>query len=486
MNVLLLQKLNFKEMKKAIASVLLSLSMASMVKGQSEMSVFTATGRAGVATTFVTDYQSIGINPANLGWSPKYEGKKVTLSLLEGSYSAFSGALSKPEFRNSIMNYNSDSLTHAEKVQAARDFIEQGLAINADIMALGFSINLGKAGGVAFMIRDRFQWYSIANETTSQIMFLGYNAPYFDTTTVDANNDTVGIASNPKMYSEILDGSKFKLSWYREFALSYGKQFIDGESFKLYAGAGVKYISGLAYMNIESENGKFTAFSALTPGFDINYGAAAVNNPSTVTQSGNLPNSVGHGLGFDLGVSVEINEKLKIGASITDIGSITWDGNVYQASDDTLISLKTEGFNSYNLFTEAENFVGENGVFTWTGVPSVKTNLPTKIRFGASYELIEDKLNMGLDIVSPMNQVSGNFEKMLIAYGLDFKILKWATISTGFYNGGNYGFNIPVGLTVNTSSGSWEAGIASRDAVTFFTNNNPTLSLAFGFLRIRM
>jgi hypothetical protein len=195
---------------------------------------------------------------------------------------------------------------------------------------------------------------------------------------------------------------------------------------------------------------------------------------------------VGKGMGYDFGVSVEINEKLKIGASITDIGSITWDGNVYKADDDTLFSLKTAGFNSYNLFNEADNFVGDNGIFNWSGVTSVKTNLPTKMRLGASYELIEDKLNMGVDIVSPMNQVSGNIEKMLIAYGVDFKILKWATISTGFYSGGNYGFNIPVGLTVNTPSGSWEAGIASRDAVTFFTNNNPTLSLAFGFLRFRM
>ena len=36
------------------------------VFGQIENSSFTATGR-GAATTFVTDYQALGINPANLG-----------------------------------------------------------------------------------------------------------------------------------------------------------------------------------------------------------------------------------------------------------------------------------------------------------------------------------------------------------------------------------------------------------------------------------
>ena len=38
---------------------------SSLAFGQAEMSVFSATGRGGVATTFVTDYQSLGINPAN-------------------------------------------------------------------------------------------------------------------------------------------------------------------------------------------------------------------------------------------------------------------------------------------------------------------------------------------------------------------------------------------------------------------------------------
>ncbi len=472
--------------KKLLPATIGICMFSTFASAQSEMSVFTAAGRAGVATTFVTDYQAIGINPANLGWEPKYDGKKIAFSLLEGSYSAFSGALRRPEFKSAIMNYNNDSLTYSEKMQAAQDFIEEGLALNADVMALGFSVNLGNAGGLAFAVRDRFQWYSIANKTTSEIMFMGYNAPYFDTLVVNSNGDTTGYARNPKMFSEVLDGSKFKLSWYREFALSYGKKFVDGDNLKLYAGVGVKYIAGMAYMDIESNNGNLTAFSAITPGFNINYGAAASSNPSTVTQSGNLPNAVGSGMGFDIGISIELNEKLKLGVAVNDIGSITWDGNVYQAQDDTLMSLSSAGFNSYNLFMEAENLVGENGVFNWSGISSVKTNLPTKLRFGASYEVIEDKLNMGIDVVSPMNQVSGNFEKMLIAYGLDFKILQWLTVSTGFYSGGNYDFNIPVGITLNTNSGSWEAGVASRDAVTFFSDNNPTLSLAFGFLRFRL
>ena len=48
-----------------------------------------------------------------------------------------------------------------------------------------------------------------------------------------------------------------------------------------------------------------------------------------------------------------------------------------------------------------------------------------------------------------------------------------------------YQVSIPVGLTFIAGNGTWEGGIASRDAVTFFTQNGPTLSFSTGFLRFR-
>lgn len=78
------------------------LGICLTMNGQIEMSVFTSTGRAGASTTFVTDYQSTGINPANLGWKPRWEDKKITFSLLEGAYSLYSQPLTKPEVREAF------------------------------------------------------------------------------------------------------------------------------------------------------------------------------------------------------------------------------------------------------------------------------------------------------------------------------------------------------------------------------------------------
>ena len=77
---------------KNVILILLVLSSFNLFS-QIEYSSFTATGRGG-ATTFVTDYQALGINPANLGWHLEFEEKKFAMGFNEFTYSIHSGALS--------------------------------------------------------------------------------------------------------------------------------------------------------------------------------------------------------------------------------------------------------------------------------------------------------------------------------------------------------------------------------------------------------
>src|SRR6478735_4605800 len=107
-------------MKKLL--LLLSLLIASTytVFGQAEGSVVSATARAGVATTFVTDYQSIGINPGNLGLRSKYETKHITFGLLEMNASVFAKGVSRQQMNDLI--FNGDTLSPNTQVQAANLF----------------------------------------------------------------------------------------------------------------------------------------------------------------------------------------------------------------------------------------------------------------------------------------------------------------------------------------------------------------------------
>lgn len=61
---------------------------------QLDLSVYSATGRGGVATTFVTDYQALGINPASLGYKRSFKAPKYTLGLLEINTTFYAEALS--------------------------------------------------------------------------------------------------------------------------------------------------------------------------------------------------------------------------------------------------------------------------------------------------------------------------------------------------------------------------------------------------------
>ena len=79
----------------------------------------------------------------------------------------------------------------------------------------------------------------------------------------------------------------------------------------------------------------------------------------------------------------------------------------------------------------------------------------------------------------------GNLNKAIIGVGGDVYPFDWLRISAGFITGGNYDVQIPLGLTFIAGGGSWEGGIASRDAITFFVQNGPTLSLSTGFMRFR-
>lgn len=476
---------------------------------QTELSTFTATGRGG-ATTFATDYQALGINPANLGWTWEFEEKHVAMGMFEATYSVHSPSLSKPEIRESLSemfnsifgNKEAAQFTREQKQELATDFADAGFALNWDVGSFGIAYTGEQFGGIAFGINDRFQWYSRFNETVADIAFNGFEADYFDSlfvlspmgdTVVMPNNGTAhpdsilsGFAQLPQMFSEIFKDSEIGFSWVREYNLSYGRRLVGIDSvFALYAGAGIKFMQGLGMISATSDGSTLEAFSAVSPFFGIDYGSAAETNPSALPDDdGFPPKTVGHGWGFDFGFNMVVNNKLKIGAAVTNIGSITWDGNVYSAQDTLLHDTESNGINSWDVKDQFESFVGDNGIFKWDGEESRVVKLPTTMRLGASL-VLGKKVEIGVDVVAPFNEEPGNYEKAIIGFGGDFQPVPWLRLSGGFVTGGNYKFQVPLGILFITQGGSFEAGIASRDAVSFFLNNGPTLSLSLGFARFR-
>jgi hypothetical protein len=460
-------------MKKWYAFIICVIAISS-VQAQLEQSSFGSTGRGGTATSFVTDYQALGINPANLGFQTDYA---FSLGLAEIGYGFYSEALVKDDVRAIIFN-NEDTIGAEESQVLAQAFLNEGLRFDIDVMPIGFSLRLPKVGTFAFSVTAHATYNTKFDGEAANIIFEGYNyAEYFDTVIYDGSN-IYGIANEPLSLSQLFGDSEFKLDVNTSFNFGYGlKLFGSDETISAYAGIGFKYILGYAYLDMHSDGSTITGTSAL--GLDILDLEAGVTNP--ITTSAAQP--VGTGTGWDFGFSLKVRDGLTASASIIDVGKMKYTANVLQINDFVLDTVSFSGVTSTDPIEIISDMLNEEELIQYSGLSEFEVNLPTKLRLGASVKLSES-LNVGLDAVFPMNEVAGAFETPVIGMGAQLRILKVVNLSAGISAGGGYAYNIPAGIGFDFKF--WELGFATRDALTWFGETSPNVSFAMGVLRFKI
>jgi hypothetical protein len=460
---------------KKIFTLVIALAVSTVLYSQSQISSSSAAG-SGVATAYLSDYQCLGINAANLGFTR--DSATFHISVLELGASVYSDAIQKKDIKQQFVFGNEPpQFTNAQKIAAAEEFVNSKFAVNLDVAWLSASYQSSKIGGIAFTIRERTTFSTFFNKELAQLVFEGYNAPYFDSLAV-SGGDTTGISKNPKTLGELANGSKITGTWYREYVVGYGRKLLSSENFSLFGGVGLKYLAGYGILDIEATNNQLSGFSALSPYTKVNY---ANSSPSEI--AGSAMKTVGTGYGFDLGATVELFKKLKISAAINDIGSIKWTGNVYAANDTIVNNVKNGGFNNFNMIKEIKGLIQDSTIFSWKGRESKTIALPTNMRFGISYDFAY-RSNIGADLYVPVNNNAGSFDKAIIGVGATVCFFKVLSLSAGYATGGDSGPVVPLGIMLSSKDGSWQMGIASRDALTFIKKNDPTISIAFGFIKI--
>ncbi|MBI3133092.1 MAG: hypothetical protein HYZ14_00310 [Bacteroidetes bacterium] len=487
-------------MKKSV--LILTCFSAFNSFAQNEYIAYPATGK-GVSSTFVTDYHCLGINPANLGWQ-QYE-KSVTMGSSEFGMSIYSESLAKQDLRDNIWGVaksgSLDSLTYEQKMDAINGFASD-FAFNMDYNMFGASYQNPKFGGIAISIRSRATWSSSLSPKFSDLIFQGRNSMYFDSLQYYNGTDTVnianyqnmsadssaavisGTASSPLPLSQLVGDSYLRLSLNREYHVGYGRKILNIDSvFTLYGGVGFKYIQGIAMMDLSNQDGVLQMYSAFSPGFQIDYAAGLNSLPS---QAQNFwRSSVGQGWGVDFGVNATFFNKLHVAASVTNIGSMTYTGNVYEAVDTLVVSYSRDGLQDMNIANSVPEMLEGTGLFKLRGLTEKKVTLPGTLRMGASLELGKIA-HIGAEIVSPFNDVPGSINGFAYGLGGDIKVAGGKIIlMAGFTGGGGYDVQVPLGVNFCFGGGAYEFGVASRDAVTFFSQNKPTISAAFGFARFR-
>ena len=117
---------------------------------QTEMNSFTSTG-SGYATSTINDYQSLGINPANLGFSRN--DHSMNIGFFEFGGSIYSEPLTKQEIYSDLYG-NPITLDEDGKIEAADAFTNTRMISTASVLLVGFSYLDDEIGGFAFNVRQ--------------------------------------------------------------------------------------------------------------------------------------------------------------------------------------------------------------------------------------------------------------------------------------------------------------------------------------------
>jgi hypothetical protein len=492
---------------KQIFSALVLLLAAFPAISQTQGVAFSTVGK-GVATPFVTDYHSLGINVSALGWGTGYEGKRFTVGSTEFNFGVFSEELDSDKLKSftralyrSAVSKDNDGFDYEAQKKAAAEYAEAGIGATFDFNWAGFAFQNEKFGGIAFNIRENYQYYSKLNRTTTDILFRGKLANIFDSLTLVFGNDTSTVANYQNMspdslraviegklgiplsVSKITEGSRIKMVWNRSYNIGYGRKIFGDSSFALYGGVGARLIQSMAMFDLESNNG-LRVSTSITPAFDIDYGNIGGSN--FIDYKGGIPPAVGNGYGLDFALSAMLFKKLRISAAVNNIGSVTYTKNSYTVRDSLIGAFNLNGISNETDITQTVNqLLREGGILSLQGTEKIKVNNAADFRIGASFVPM-NRLRLGIDVVAPFDKENpGSLQNAVVSVGGDFAPLKWLVLNAGYFGGGVYKSNVPLGITFVLRDGAYEFGFASRDALSFFTKNSHSVSLAMCIARFR-
>lgn len=214
---------------------------------------------------------------------------------------------------------------------------------NASVFNLGFAT--GESGYLHFSFTNRFD------------MTIGVPKDLFLLNDLTINHDLSGFEMQARLYNE--------------YAIGYSHSFGD----KLVVGAKVKFLAGLANASLTFDELDFNT-GAEAWGINVS-GSADISGPidvrldengnpedfNTTIDEGNTSELLDYaiksytnpGLGIDLGVEYQVIPRLKISASIIDIGKINWRREVTNLNLEGEYSF--EGFSDL-ITTDGDGLVG--------------------------------------------------------------------------------------------------------------------------------
>jgi hypothetical protein len=310
---------------------------------------------------------------------------------------------------------------------------------------LGISYQIASVGGFAFTITD--QVAGSMRLPSEYVRFLLYgNTP-----------------------GSVFDFSqtKAKVSWLREYALSFGGSIPHPSFMKWLAlGAAMKLVDGFGYYEVVEFNTSLeTADNGILTGH-AGYLSRLAGLDPTRENSGFSASpfgrpTYGHGSAFDLGVAGGITDYLTVGLSITDIGKMNWESQIEETYVDTLLIVDDPQEVRDGKAIE-NSLKGKKR----PGAP-FSSALPTTVRFGVALEVekvvewIPGQMILAADYNKGIADAPGTTLYSRFSLGMEWKLLNFLPLRTGVSFGGTDRSNYALGFGLR--AGFFDLDVATEN-----------------------
>ena len=469
-------------------------------------------GLGGGGTAYQDLYHANFINPANLMINHS-KRPKVTMGLAGGIYSNVGGSLIN------IKTYN-DYLTTGQVIEGAtRDnMLNQWFGENSsDVRSMNMDVGIVPLGfamrsnnwSASITSRARVLGNSGYSRGLADLIFRGFDSGHF------ADPRAVNSTQEFLVYNEISAGFAMTV-------LERDRLFNFGRNVKLHVGVAPKLLMGINYasVNLEStlqiQDASAQQNARLT--HDFKYSIDVAGNLSDQlaefnevrAQQGSpaigdyLEPSVedftsfkGSSIGFDVGATLEMDidhlssldlgifrgeKKLRVGLSVTDIGSVTIDDRTrtFYAEDNFV----WEGV-SYDSETIDREFGGDDGKYfesvlkdsigndiygnlITTEQSEFSKSLPTMLNVGT--HLLLGKFSVMVDIGTGYAASETMNERMHLAVGTEYRLFNRIPFRVGYRTGGHTSSTYHAGTGLEFRNFEFSAGIAvSPDSEAYGT-----------------
>ncbi len=435
-------------MRNALLFSLCCLSAFTLnAQTNSENSVISSMGNSGSA--YIAGVLALGVNPSRL-LSYEYYEQKAAVTIFPAGFMLKNNSLNINLY-NSLFGKETRGVSgdktewNDDDKRKLLNAIDDEFEINgrASVMLLGASyFHNDKVGAFGFHITDHFGGRGFLNRE-----FLEY-----------------ALYGNERFLGRDL-GGRYTTSnayWYREYALSYAREFATSfrsrnlrpiESIKV--GVSLKWIAAHAYAELNDESRIFHSPTgdslAATVRYTTTSAARGRLQDGNSTESFSLfPQSVGNGLGVDLGMSFNYRETMTFAVSLNNLGFVSFGDNTLIKTADTTIIFN--GLNDPISGQSNQNQLDSiaDGVRAQTRTADgFSRALPTHLRIGFVM-ILDDRLNfpaaLTVDYVQGFNNNFGNTGVPILGVGGEIRPIREMPIRTGIQLGGRQGFAWAFGL----------------------------------------